>query len=78
VLEAFLYAQVSAMVTNCVKSIPLSQTAGQKMLFGFHGVMEEILAETGRLTKEDLGRSAPGFDIRSMQHEVLYSRLYMS
>jgi len=78
VLEAFLYAQVSAMVTNCVKSIPLSQTAGQKMLFGFHGVMEEILAETGRLSKEDLGRSAPGFDIRSMQHEALYSRLYMS
>jgi len=77
-LEAFLYAQVSAMVTNCVKSIPLSQTEGQKMLFEFHGMMAEILEETGNLTKEDLGRSTPGFDIRCMQHESLYSRLYMS
>ena len=31
----YLYAQTSAMVTNCVKSIPLSQSDGQKMLVSF-------------------------------------------
>ena len=31
-LEHFIYAQTSAMVTNCVKTIPLSQSSGQKLL----------------------------------------------
>lgn len=33
-LEHFIYAQTSAMVTNCVKTIPLSQSSGQKLLAG--------------------------------------------
>lgn len=77
-LEAFLYAQVSAMVTNCVKTIPLSQTAGQQMLFDLHHTMQQVLKKADTLTVTDLGKSAPGFDIRGMQHETLYSRLYMS
>ena len=31
-LEHYLYAQTSAMVTNCVKTIPLSQSEGLKLL----------------------------------------------
>ena len=72
----YLYAQASAMVTCCVKTIPLSQTAGQQLLFGCP--FREILDRLETLTEADLCRSAPGFDIRSMQHEGLYSRLYMS
>lgn len=77
-LSHYLYAQTSAMVTNCVKTIPLSQSAGQKLLAGCYGEFEEILQEGETLTEEDLCLSAPGFDIRGMQHERLYSRLYMS
>lgn len=77
-LETYLYGQVSAMVTNCVKTIPLSQTVGQRILFGLYPHMEETLEVVGKLSLEDLGRSTPGFDIRCMQHETLYSRLYMS
>lgn len=77
-LEQYLYAQASAMVTNCVKTIPLSQTDGQKLLYRsedlFHGLLEAV----ERLDPEDLCRSAPGSDIRCMQHEGLYSRIYMS
>lgn len=78
VLSHFLYAQTSAMVTNCVKSIPLSQTAGQKILADCYGCFQEILASVSSLTEEDLCLSAPGFDVRGMQHEKLYSRIYMS
>ena len=41
-LSHYLYAQTSAIVTNCVKTIPLSQTSGQKLLSGCYGVFEMI------------------------------------
>ena len=75
---AFLYAQAAAMVTNCVKTIPLSQTVGQGLLFDCHPVMVGLLARLPELGEQDLCLSAPGFDLACMQHERLYSRLYMS
>ncbi|MDO4490581.1 MAG: urease accessory protein UreF [Lachnospiraceae bacterium] len=78
VMETYLYAQTSSMVTNCVKTIPLSQTEGQKLLFRSNSLYQEILELLTSLTEEDLCLSSPGFDIRSMQHEGLYSRIYMS
>ena len=77
-LTNFLYAQTSAMVTNCVKTIPLSQTAGQQILSDCYGELQAVLEEVMVLGEEDLCLSAPGFDIRGIQHETLYSRLYMS
>lgn len=77
-ISHFLYAQTSAMVTNCVKSIPLSQTAGQKILQSLFGVLSEMEAEVMTLDEDMLFASTPGFDIRCMQHEALYSRIYMS
>ena len=77
-LSHYLYSQTSAMVTNCVKTIPLSQTSGQKILSGCYGFFGEILVCVMELTEDDLCLSAPGFDVRGMQHETLYSRIYMS
>lgn len=77
-LSHYLYAQTSAMVTNCVKTIPLSQTSGQKILSGCYECFREILADVMLWTEEDLCLSAPGFDLRGIQHERLYSRIYMS
>lgn len=77
-LSFFSYSATSNMVTNCVKTIPLSQTVGQQILYGVHPLLQEIVQQCLELTIEDLGRSTPGLDIAAMQHEVLYSRLYMS
>ena len=77
-LTHYLYAQTSAIVTNCVKTIPLSQTSGQQLLSGCYGEFDEILKDIMNRSEEDLCLSAPGFDIRGIQHEKLYSRLYMS
>lgn len=78
VMETYLYAQTSSMITNCVKTIPLSQTDGQKLLFQSNAMYQEILELLPELTEDDLCLSNPGFDIRCMQHEGLYSRIYMS
>ena len=78
VLTHYIYAQTSAMVTNCVKSIPLSQTAGQQMLSDCYATLNAVVEDVMNLGEDDLCLSAPGFDIRGIQHEKLYSRLYMS
>lgn len=77
-LANFLYTQSSLMVTTCVKTIPISQTDGQKILFSLHPLFDRMLSEVQGLTEDDLCLSAPGFDLRCIQHEKLYSRLYMS
>lgn len=77
-MERYLFSYVSAMVINSVKLIPLSQTEGQKILYKCTDFFEKVINKLEKLSEDDLMRSAPGFDIRSMQHERLYSRLYMS
>ena len=37
-----------------------------------------LIAQFGELQPEEVWSAAPGLDIRSMQHERLYSRLYRS
>lgn len=77
-LVHFSYAQVSSMVNNAVKLIPLSQTVGQTLLQEMYVNLEDVLTQLEHLTITHLGRSCPAFELRSMQHERLYSRLYMS
>ena len=77
-LSHFLYSQVTAMVTCCVKSIPLSQTSGQKLLYQLHPLLEELVQQCLTLPREQVCLSTTSFDIRCMEHERLYSRLYMS
>lgn len=77
-LHCYAYAQISAVVNNGVKLIPLSQTTGQQLLFELHAELSESLAQLENLTINNFGRACPAFELRAMQHEQLYSRLYMS
>lgn len=77
-LTGFFYNAAVGMVTNSVKLVPLGQQVGQEILFSLHPVIEELATATMHPQMELLGRCCTGFDIRSMQHESLYSRLYMS
>ncbi|MDP4146223.1 MAG: urease accessory protein UreF [Bacillota bacterium] len=77
-LSAYLYNLASCIVNNCAKLIPLGQIEGQTILFESRNLLEKILVKLDSLTETDFGRCTIGFDIRAMQHENLYSRLYMS
>ncbi len=77
-LAHYTYAQLSALVNTCVKLIPLSQTDGARIVASFREALPPLLDKAFSASPEDLCLSFPGLDIRSMQHEVLYSRLYMS
>ncbi len=77
-LTGFFFSTASGMVTNAVKLVPLGQLQGQTVLFEIQGYIEEWVKKTINLDKKLIGLASVGFDLRSMQHEKLFSRLYMS
>lgn len=77
-LKAFYYNAAVGMVTNSVKLVPLGQLDGQDILFRLQPLLRELASLTMEPDPAWLGCCNPGFDIRCMQHERLYSRLYMS
>ncbi len=77
-LTGFFYNAAAGFVTNCVKLIPLGQHDGQEILFSLFPLMQELAEKSLIPDKNLIGMCCTGFDIRCMQHEQLYSRLYMS
>lgn len=77
-LRGFYYNAAAGMVTNSVKLVPLGQQTGQEILHSLLPMIDKLSADTIDPDKRTLGRCCTGFDIRCMQHEDLYSRLYMS
>lgn len=77
-LYGFYYNAAAGFVTNSVKLIPLGQQDGQEILFSLLPFIQQLSQQSMQPDKDLIGLCCTGFDIRSMQHEQLYSRLYMS
>lgn len=77
-LTGFYYNAAVGFVTNSVKLIPLGQQDGQELLFSLQPLMEQLAENTMQPDTDMIGLCCAGFDIACMQHEELYSRLYMS
>lgn len=77
-LNGFYYNAAAGLVTNAVKLIPLGQQDGQVLMFELLPQLQQWAQQSLYPNEDLLGLSCPGFDIRCMQHEQLYSRLYMS
>ena len=77
-LTAFYFSTATGIITNSVKLVPLGQIQGQEILFKIQDEIEEWVDQTIDLDRGLVGISNVGFDLRSMQHERLHSRLYMS
>lgn len=77
-LQGFFYNAASGFVTNCVKLVPLGQQDGQRILFGLQPVIAACVAACIQPDEAMIGVCCPAFEIAQMQHETLYSRLYMS
>lgn len=77
-LTGFYYNAAVGMVTNSVKLIPLGQQDGQQLLFSLQPSINELVQKSLVPDVDLIGLCCTGFDIRCMQHEQLYSRLYMS
>ena len=77
-LHGYLYNAAIGMVTNAVKLVPLGQLDGQDILFHLHDELEDLVEEIKLIDRDLVGLCNVGFDIRCMQHERLYTRIYIS
>ena len=77
-LLAMLFSWAENQVLVCVKSIPLGQVAGQRLLLGLRPAIEAAAARARTLPDDHLSSWAPGLAQLSMYHEVQSGRLYRS
>lgn len=77
-LEMYCYSLLSSMVNHAVKLVPLRQLDGQASLSAAMKNIQCAVKKVLDVSLDELGISCPGFDLRSMEHERLYSRIYIS
>jgi urease accessory protein len=77
-LLAMLFAFAENQVLVCVKSIPLGQVAGQRMLLSLADDIASAAVTARTLADDALSNWSPGLSILSMRHEVQHGRIYRS
>ena len=74
----YLHAHIVGQVSAAVRLIPLKPTDGQRIIQSIRPDLIDIARFAESADIDDLGGFTPGLDIRGMQHERLYSRLFIS
>jgi len=77
-LLSMLFSWAENQVLVCVKSVPLGQVSGQRLLLSLQNAIASSAQQAKEFADDELCNWAPGLSILSMQHEVQYSRLYRS
>jgi len=77
-LLASIFAWVENQVLVCVKSVPLGQVAGQRLLLALRPDIERAARIARELPDAALSNWTPGLSMLSMRHEVQHGRLYRS
>jgi urease accessory protein len=77
-LLGMLFSWAENQVLVCVKSVPLGQVSGQRLLLSLRPELEAAAQHAQELADDELSNWSPGLSLLSMQHEVQYSRLYRS
>ncbi len=77
-LLGMLFSWAENQVLVCVKSVPLGQVAGQRLLLSLCALLQQSASIAMTISDDNMSNWAPGLSILSMQHEVQYSRLYRS
>ena len=77
-LIAYLWAWLENQVMAALKSVPLGQTDGQRLLLSLSVLLPGIADSACALRDDDLCNYTPGLAILCSQHETQYSRLFRS
>lgn len=77
-LVAFVYALAANQTMASLKLMSIGQTQAQAVLGGLHEQMAAVVDSALGCTLDDFGNFTPGLDIRAVQHEHLFRRLFIS
>ena len=75
---AYLHSWAANLVSAAVRSVPLGQTEGQRLLRQLVTPIQQTQVAIATLTETDLMACSWGVTLASMQHETEYSRLFRS
>lgn len=74
----YLWTWVENQALGAVKTVPLGQSAGQRIIHGLINDIPEIVSAAQAMQDEDIGSAAPLHLIASALHETQYTRLFRS
>jgi urease accessory protein len=77
-LIAYLWSWLENQTLAAMKTVPLGQVAGQRMLTGLGARLPAAAAVARSIAEEDMTTFAPGLAIASSRHETQYTRLFRS
>lgn len=77
-LAAYLFSWAENQVLAAMKTVPLGQVAGQRILFSLADPIRAAQRSAAVLPDDEIGSWTPGLSILGMRHETQYSRLFRS
>ncbi|MCD1259831.1 urease accessory protein UreF [Paenibacillus athensensis] len=77
-VEGFLYTCIVTCVNSALRLMSMGQTQGQVLLAKLLPLTTAAWRQAADLEPLDAWTNAPAADLAMMQHETLYSRLFMS
>jgi len=77
-LVAYLWSWAENQVLAAVKTVPLGQTAGQRILAALGPVLVASAVQASQIDDDDMSNLAPGLALMSARHETQHTRLFRS
>jgi urease accessory protein len=78
IVEGAGYQWLNSVISAALRLLSIGQLAGQQLLTALLPQLPPIADDIRQQSWDDLSSATPEFDIRAMQHETLYSRLFQS
>ncbi|VTX89802.1 urease accessory protein UreF [Acinetobacter ursingii] len=78
VLTAYSFSVLENQVLAAVKTVPLGQMSGQRILWHLHSLVPQAVEQAMLLNDDEISSALPQYAMLSMQHETQYSRLFRS
>jgi urease accessory protein len=77
-LTGYVWSWLENQVLAAMKSMPLGQVGGQRLLQALGALIPAVVAAAMAMDDADVGSAAPGLALASARHETQYSRLFRS
>ena len=77
-IAGYVMSWLENQVLVAIKTVPLGQVAGQRLLYDLAARVPQVVARARVLPDDLVASFAPGFALASMRHETQYSRLFRS
>jgi urease accessory protein len=77
-LAAYLFGWLENQMLAALKSVPLGQTDGQRILMGLASRIPAVVEAAAVARDDELSNFAPGLALLSARHETQYSRIFRS